>query len=164
MSLIVAVTARKPLVSIPLAILLAFTPLAQTGAAPDLSGTWVLNLAKSKLGKHPSVSSKTIVITYPHSDATIQMRSTSDGKLSTEEFTPDGKEHVSLQTAENQMFTKAQWKKSVLVAEMGGRITSGPASGYEPISLKSRWTLSADGRVLTEETDDPRQVFVYDKQ
>ncbi len=33
--------------------------IAQNSAPPDLSGTWVLNPAKSKLGKHNTISSET---------------------------------------------------------------------------------------------------------
>ena len=158
----VAAAVRKPLIAISLAILLAFSALAQTATPPDLSGSWVLNLAKSKLGKHATIGSETIVITCPNS--TIQFHNTTDGKESTVIYIPDGKEHIVKQISDSQIFSKAQWKKSVLVTESGGRIVGGAASGVEPINIKSRWTLSADGRVLTQEMDDPRQVFVYDKQ
>src|SRR5208282_336068 len=85
----VAAAVRKPLIAISLAILLAFSALAQTATPPDLSGSWVLNLAKSKLGKHATIGSETIVITCPNS--TIQFHNTTDGKESTVIYIPDGK-------------------------------------------------------------------------
>ena len=109
----------------------------------DLSGSWVLNLAKSKLGKHTTIGPETIVITCPNS--TIQFHTTMDGKESTVIYIPDGKEHIVKQISDSQIFLKAQWKKSVLVTESGGYIVGGPAIGVEPINIKSRWTLSADG-------------------
>jgi hypothetical protein len=158
-----ALTAQKIIVASFVAIMLACSALAQTAASPDLSGTWVLNLAKSKVGKHNTITTETIVIA--NKDSALEFRDTVDGKQSPPRtYTPDGKEHTVLLTAESQVFTKARWKKSALITESSARIVSGPASGFEPITLKSRWSLSADGRVLTEEIDDPRQTYVYHKQ
>lgn len=155
---------RQALIAIILALAVTFSALAQNPVTPDLTGTWVFNLAKSKLSKHVTISSETIVITCPNS--TIQFHFTTDGKESTETYTPDGKDHIVKEFPGGQLFSKAQWKKSVLVTESGGRLvmSNSPADGYEPIHDRDRWTLSSDGRALTREIDDPKQVFVYDKQ
>ena len=47
------------LLTIALGAALCGTAFAQTAAAPDLSGTWKLNLAKSKVDKHNKVTSET---------------------------------------------------------------------------------------------------------
>jgi len=61
------------------------------------------------------------------------------------------------------------WKKSSLVVETFARLKmpNMPAvNGTEPWRLKDRWTLSGDGRVLTDEAEgfDAKTVSVYDKQ
>ncbi len=53
---------RQILVTITLVLALMFSALAQTTAAPDFSGTWVLNAAKSTLPKDSTIKSQTIVI------------------------------------------------------------------------------------------------------
>jgi hypothetical protein len=157
-------TVRPALVTITLALAVTFSALAQKPVSPDLSGTWVLNLGKSKLSKRVTIGSETIVITCPNS--TIQFHFTTDGKESTETYTPDGKDHIVKEFSGGQLFSKAQWKKSVLVTESGSRLVmpNSAADGYQPIQDRERWTLSSDGRVLTREIEDPKQVFVYDKQ
>lgn len=155
---------RPALITITLALAVTLSTLAQNPVTPDLSGTWAFNLAKSKLSKHVTIGSETIVITCANS--TIQFHFTTDGKESTETYTPDGKDHIVRQFPGGQLFSKAQWKKSVLVTESGGRLVmpNSPADGYQPIHDRERWALSSDGRVLSREMDDAKQVFVYDKQ
>jgi hypothetical protein len=157
-------TVRPVLITITLALAVTFSALAQNPVTPDLSGTWVFNRARSKLSKHVTIGSETIVITCPNS--TIQFHFTTDGKESTESYSPDGKDHIVKEFPGGQLFSKAQWKKSVLVTEFGSRLVmpNSPADGYEPIENRDRWALSSDGRVLTREADDPKQVFVYDKK
>jgi hypothetical protein len=50
------------LITIALVLAVMFSELAQTTAAPDFSGTWVLNAAKSALPKDSTIKSQTIVI------------------------------------------------------------------------------------------------------
>ena len=144
---------RQSLITISLALAVAFSALAQNPATPDLSGTWVLNTVKSKISKHVTIGAETIVVTCTNS--TIQF-----------DITSDGKEHVVKELQGSQLFSRAQWKKSMLITESGGRIAmpNSPVDGYEPIHEKERWTLTSDGSSLIREIDDPKQVFVYDKQ
>jgi hypothetical protein len=159
-----AAVVRQPLITTTLALAIAFSALAQKPVTPDLSGRWVFNPAKSKLSKDVTIGSETIVITCPNS--TIRFHFTTDGKESTETYTPDGKDHMVKEFQGGQAFSKAQWKKSVLVTESSGRLVmpNSTADGYQVIHDRDRWALSSDGRVLTREVDDPKQVFVYDKQ
>jgi hypothetical protein len=142
---------------------------------PDLSGTWVLNLAKSKLGKHPTISSDTVVIIA--SESKIEIRETVDGKEETHSYVIDGKEYpyasarVS-QSVASENVTKASWKKTILMIEDIGRVrTSGVMGDAEVLHQTDRWTLSPDGKTLSEKTSSsgmadaaPSQLFVYDKQ
>jgi hypothetical protein len=53
---------RKLLITTALALAVAFSALAQNSAPADLSGTWVLNLAKSKLSTFTKIESQTAVV------------------------------------------------------------------------------------------------------
>jgi hypothetical protein len=143
--------------------------LAQDSATPDISGTWILNLAKSKLGKGADVRSETVVITLSASN--VAMHYTVNGKESNRAYSyvTDGKEHPFTEVQGGEDVVKAYWKKSALVIETIGRLkmpNSPDFDGSEGFHLKDRWTLSGDGRVLMEESDggDHKTVSVYDKQ
>ncbi len=159
---------RRPCLAALLLATFVLPLLAQTSAPPDLSGTWVLNLSKSKVAKHATPGAETVVIAA--SDSAIRMDiSFSDGK-ETHTWIPDGKEHLRNelrdQTAAGQVFEKAHWAKGVLVTESIARVSmpGQPVDGYEPIHSTERWSLSADKGTLSRTMDDPKQTWVYDKQ
>ena len=145
---------HRLLLSIALGAALVSTAFAQTAAHPDLSGTWKLNLAKSKLDKHETITSETLVITS--ADSYVEFRYTIDGKDYPHRYITDGKER-SIAEGGRQVspyiitMVKAQWQKSVLVIEVMHRTL--------------RWTLSSDGRTLTLDPDSNGKLsYVYDKQ
>jgi len=153
---------RRSLLALSL-IVLASPLVSQTAAPPDLSGTWVFNAAKSKLAKTVVLQSETLVIKCAGNS--IHVAIAWDGKESTEMYVVDGKEHTDLNVqGGGQLYSKAQWKKSTLITETGGRVRGIDGGDFEIMHDKVQWTLSADGRTLTREFDDPKQTFVYDKQ
>jgi hypothetical protein len=155
---------RQLLITIILVFIVMSSALAQTPAAPDLSGTWVLSAAKSTLAKDTTTKSETIVVTYKK--ATIVFHYKTDGKKSTETYTPDGQKRVMKDLASSQLISKASWHDSVLVIEstLEMKIPNVvvTVSGLKPVI--DTWTLAADGRTLTHATNDPKEIFVYDKQ
>ena len=82
---------HRLLLTLALSAALCSTAFAQTAATPDLSGTWKLNLAKSKLEKHSKIKSEIITITT--SGDTIQFHHAADPKDRFYTYTTDGKEH-----------------------------------------------------------------------
>ena len=84
---------RQLLVTITLVLAVIFSALAQTTAAPDLSGTWVLSAAKSALPKDSTIKSQTIVIDNKKSAIVFHYKT--DGKKLTETYTPDGKKRLA---------------------------------------------------------------------
>ncbi len=155
---------RQLLVTITLILAVMFSVLAQTTPAPDFSGTWVLSAAKSTLAKDSTIKSETIVVAYKKS--TIIFHYKTDGKKSTETYTPDGQKRVMKDMPTGQLISKASWHDSVLVIESTLEIKIPNVvvnvSGLKPVI--DTWTLSADGRTLTHETNGPKEIFVYDKQ
>ena len=156
---------RQLLIRLPIVLAVTFSALAQTAATPDFSGTWVLNISKSTLAKDGTIKSETIVIAYKKS--TIIFHYKTDGKKSTETYTPDGQKRVTKDMSSGQLISKASWQDSVLVIESTLEIKIPNVvvnvSGLKPVI--DRWTLAADGRTLTHETSDPnKEISVYDKQ
>jgi len=155
---------RQHLITVMLVLVVVFPALAQTASAPDLSGTWVLSIAKSTLAKDDTIKSETIVIEYKKS--AIIFHDKTDGKKSTDTYTPDGQKRVTANMSSGQLVSTASWHGSVLVVEstleMKVPNVVVTVSGLKPVV--DTWTLAADGRTLTHEIDDPKEVFVYDKQ
>jgi hypothetical protein len=149
---------RQLLIAITL-VLVMFSGFAKAAAAPDFSGTWVLNAAKSTLPKDSTIKSETIVIS--NKESTIVFHYKTDGKKSTETYTPDGKKRAS-----GQLTSSASWNDSVLVIESTLDIKIPNATvvvtGLKPIV--DTWTLAADGRTLTHDADDHKEIYVYEKQ
>ena len=137
-----------------LAILLAL-PVA---AAPNLSGNWVLNLAKSQYGQFPAPEVMTRRI--QHMDPALSMstyQKGAQGEVTTElKYSTDGKPVVN---GENK--GSAHWEGDKLVIET--------SRDYQGTTLTQReeWTLSAVGKTLNVTTHvklpngefDVKQVF-----
>lgn len=151
-----------------LLLLVAFTEavFAKPSPRPDISGTWVLNIDKSKLAKGTDIHSETLAIAC--SESTITIRDDVDGKVSTRTYLADGKDHPFAEVRGGQDFVKASWKKSTLVIQVSGRLETPNSSldGSEVWHTEDRWSVSADGRVLTEKSEafDTTATLVYDKR
>ena len=159
--------ARLLLLSFAIVCILASGALAQN-SVPDFSGTWVLDLSKSKLAKHATPDAETLIIAA--SDSSIRIDISFSGGKETHNWIPDGKEHLRIELRDRsyagQLFEKAHWAKGVLITELISRVSMpGQAvDGFEPIHSTERWSLSSDKTTLTRTMDDPKQVWVYVKQ
>jgi hypothetical protein len=150
-----------------LCCLMSIVAFAQAAANPDLSGTWIFNPSKSHLPEGADLSAETLVIAASRSK--VVMRFTSNGKESKPvTYVPDGKEHSIAQFQGGEDVTIASWKKSVLLVETIGRVKAAALGGdeLESFHYKDRWTLSADGQALTQESksEGAVSIVVYDKQ
>ena len=155
---------RQFLITFTLVIAVMFSVFATAAEAPDFSGTWVLNVAKSTLPKDSTTKSETIVIENKKSAIVFHYKT--DGKKSTETYTPDGKKRASMKMASGQLNSSASWHDSVLVIESTLDIKIPNATvvvtGLKPVI--DTWTLAADGRTLTHDADDHKEIYVYEKQ
>jgi len=155
---------RQFLITIALVVPVMFSVFATAAETPDFSGTWVLNIAKSTLPKDSTIKSGTIVIENKKSAIVFHYKT--DGKKSTETYTPDGKKRVSVNTSSGQLNSSASWHDSVLVIESTLDIKIPDATvvvtGLKPVI--DTWTLTAEGRTLTHDADDHKEIYVYEKQ
>jgi hypothetical protein len=135
---------------------------AQLAGAPNFSGEWRLNPAKSEYGSFPAPAE--VVRKIRHNEPSLTMTTQqkgAQGQVSTElTYTTDGKEVVN-KLANGESRGSAHWDNGRLVIESTREVQGTP--------LKSRevWSLSTDERVLTVTTHltlpqgefDVRQVF-----
>ena len=154
---------RQLLITITL-VIAVMSVFATAAEAPDFSGTWVLNVAKSTLPKDSTIKSRTIVIENKKSAIVLHYKT--DGKKSTETYTPDGKKRASVNMSSGQLNSSASWHDSALVIESTLDIKIPNATvvvtGLKPVI--DTWTLTAEGRTLTNDADDHKEIYVYEKQ
>jgi hypothetical protein len=113
-------------------------------AAPNLTGDWKLNLAKSQYGPMPApvevtrkIKLEGISLSMSTYQKTAQRESTSELK-----YTTDGKVCVNKVTNGDSKGT-ARWEGNTLIIE------SSQQNGASEIKSRENWTLSSDGRTLT---------------
>jgi len=153
---------------LPFATILLIVPTTtstQDKVAPNLSGTWRMNLAKSKLPKASKIQSETVII--KQDGLQIEFHFDIDGNQSVHSYTADKKEKVirEIPQAGSKIVDKAYWKGATLVTE--SKIVFNMSSPIgEIMPTKDSWTVSSDGLLLTEksQSEDGQSETVYDKQ
>ena len=135
----------------------------QSPAKPNLTGTWVMDPAKSNFGGLEVPQSARYLIR--HLGAKVEMQYEQDGHITRVDVTPDGEEHVLEEGPDSENLARVYWSGSVLVFE--GRIRPKTSSNAIPVKWTSRWSLSPDKKILTIErhissdqaTADQKVVF-----
>ena len=113
-------------------------------AAPNLTGEWKLNLAKSQYGPIPApleVTRKIKVEGISLSMSTYQ-KSAQRENTSELKYTTDGKVCINKMTNGESKGT-ARWEGGTLIIE------SSQQNGPSEIKSREAWTLSSDGKTLT---------------
>jgi hypothetical protein len=142
-------------------------PLAAQDDSPAvLAGSWTLNLAKSKVDPKYPVKSQTVEISY--TEPTIKFHYMTDGKPLDLIYTVDGKEHDAPGPAMRNMesIIKATWKKGMLYTESISRMGM-VGTQTDSLMLGAHWSVSEDGKVLTEKTGSDfggGHLYTFDKQ
>jgi hypothetical protein len=126
-----------------IAVLASVAPAADK---PNFSGDWTLDASKSEFGPMPPPATMTRKI--DHSDPAVTVTQAMTGgpqgdQTVTMKYSTDGKETVN-QLMGNDVKAKANWDGSALVIAMTADF------GGAEIKLTNKWTLSADGKTLTD--------------
>jgi hypothetical protein len=120
--------------------------LAPAADKPNFSGEWTLDASKSEFGPMPAPASMTRKI--DHSDPGLTVTQATTGgpqgdQTTTMKYSTDGKETVN-QFMGNDIKAKANWDGNALVIAMTADF------GGNEIKLTNKWTLSDDGKTLTD--------------
>ncbi len=134
-------------------------------ATPNFTGEWKMNATKSDFGQMPPPSSAVKKIT--HEDPNLKDVSTWTGDQGEMEinatYTTDGKECAN-KSPMGESKSTLKWDGDTLVIETKADFEGNTAT------ITSRWTLSGDGKVLTEKAHfsssmgEGDMTIVYDKQ
>jgi hypothetical protein len=135
-------------------------------ATPDLTGTWKLNTSKSEFGQFPAPNSMTQKITHAEPKLTVENNmSGPQGDIAfTANYSTDGKETTNQGFGGSEVKSVARWDGDALLIETKGSF------GDNQFTMKDRWTLSQDGKVLTVQRKfssamgDMDQKLVMEKQ
>jgi hypothetical protein len=119
------------------------------GDAPNLSGTWKLDVSKSNFGQMPPPASQTDTI--EHNEPSIKIVEDQKGGMMgdmnlTTTLSSDGKETTSTGMGGTPVTSITHWEGSTLV------INSTTSFQGSDVKIKDSYTLSPDGKTLTEVT------------
>jgi len=134
---------------------------------PSLSGTWVLNVSKSNFGQIPPPASQTDTI--EDNEPSVKIAEDQKGGMMgdlnvTTTLSTDGKETTSSGMGGAEVKSTAQWEGGTLV------VNSKTSFQGSDIKIKDSYSVSADGKTLTEVTHVESgmgnfdSTSVYDKQ
>ncbi len=130
-------------------VMAAFTValgLAAVGQAkPNFTGAWKLNIEKSEFGPMPPPTSMNLKIDHTDPDLKVATaQSGAQGDMNYElKYNTEGKETTNT-IGPMEAKSTATWEGDDLAIN-----TKVDANGVE-VGLKGKWTLSADGKTLTE--------------
>lgn len=114
-------------------------------AKPNFSGDWKLNVDKSDFGPMPPPTSMTMKIDHADPDLKVNTAmSGAQGDMTVDaKYNTEGKETTN-QFGPMEVKSTANWEGDELVMNM-----KFDANGTE-ITIKGKWSLSADGKTLTQ--------------
>jgi hypothetical protein len=136
-----------------------------SGAKPNYSGTWKLNVSKSDFGPIPGPDSRTDVI--EHNDPTLKVSTAQEGAQGKQEYTlnmtTDGKEATNTPGG-LEVKSIGGWEANNLVMNIKLRVQD------NDVAVKATWLLSEDGKTLTQSQHlstamgELDQKMVFEKQ
>jgi hypothetical protein len=126
-------------------VIAAAANMAMAADKPDFSGNWKLDADKSTFGPMPPPTSMTRKVVHKDPDLAVdQAQSGDQGDQNTSmKYSTDGKETTNSMMG-NDVKSKAVWEGKTLV------ITSAANFGGADVKLTDKWSLSDDGKTLTD--------------
>ena len=139
--------------------------MAASGAKPNYSGTWKLNVAKSDFGPIPGPDTRTDVI--EHNDPMLKVSTSQDGAQGKQEYTlnmtTDGKEAIN-KPGGLEVKSIGGWEANNLVINVKLKFQD------NDVEAKTTWLLSEDGKTMTQNQHlttamgELDQKMVFEKQ
>jgi hypothetical protein len=113
-------------------------------AKPNFTGEWKLNPSKSEFGQMPAPSSMVQKMTHDEPNLKVSVKQTSDmGEFAFDAtYTTDGKESTNTMM-DSPSKSVVTWDGDTLLIETKGKF------GDSEFKMNDKWTVSADGKVLT---------------
>ena len=139
-------TRFRSLVPAIVAVALAAAPAAvRAQQAPNLSGTWELDVAQSSFGMMQGPSKATMVI--EHQDPALKITNTQVSargeRTLTSSFTTGGKESRNTGGMGGEVVSTLKWEGATLTSAAKTQIQG------NDVSIAEKWAVSSDGKTLT---------------
>jgi hypothetical protein len=154
---------RNAVATLLLALAAAGAMAATKDRQVDFSGTWKLNLQKSKGAPDWRPDTVLVVLQSPYQiHFAYFLNADATQPFENQDYVTNGKEARAYATANEVAYASARWTgKNVLQVRLHHVIHAEVAD--TDWSETDTWTLSDDGRTLTNKTSDGK-IIVYDKQ
>ena len=160
-------------VILSLCIVLASGAFALGIAAPDFTGTWIRDVARSdEMGTYVDGKLQTVSVdlVVRHEGTSLQVESRWSFKPATQvNYILEGTENTVTDERGNPFTYRATWNNDQLVIEGSTKVNT--PFGNTERKAKEEWSLSADGRTLTITTTsagspfgNPTRKQIYTKQ
>jgi hypothetical protein len=124
----------------------ALASLAPAADKPNFSGNWVLDADKSNFGPMPAPTTMTRKVDHNDPAMTVEQATTGGAQgdqQATMKYSTDGKETTNNMMG-NDVKSTCVWEGNALVVKMAADF------GGTEIKITDKWTLSDDGKVLTD--------------
>ncbi len=132
-------------------------------SVPNLNGTWKLDQDAST-GPPIAKGASILVITQSGDDFTFDYYASSNGKrgelIQTSAYSTDGRERRGNKIRTYVTYVRSYWHRSTLVMQTRNVMD---LDGYQTFNTEDRWTLSEDGKTLTDQSSDGTKA-VYVRQ
>lgn len=148
-------------------LLAALVSVASAQTAPtDFSGIWKMNLTKSTFSKDAPTEAE--ILTVKNLGGRLEFDSQSGGREDIHVYEIERKPRAQPELLNGSMSAKVYWKAGALIIEERPTGKSSRLSfANSPMeATTSRWTLSQDGKILTDsvESAEGKSVLVYERQ
>jgi hypothetical protein len=146
-----------------LASAVLFFALFFAQSTPNLAGTWKFDPNTSS-GQPAARGASLLVVTQSGDALTFDyypVNNRERGELiQSSEYTADGRDHPGNKIRTYVSYVKAYWQGKSLILQTKSVMDP---DGYQSFTLEDRWTLSNDGKTLTNHSSDGTKV-VYTRQ
>lgn len=130
---------------------------------PNLSGTWKLD-GDASTGPPAAKGALILVITQSGDNLTFDYYAANNGErgelIQSSPYTSDGRDHPGNKIRTYVTYVKTYWQGKSLVVQTKGILD---VEGTQTFTLEDRWTLSNDGKTLTDHASDGTKV-VFTRQ
>ncbi len=139
--------------------ILFFAFFAQS--VPNLGGTWKLDQDAST-GPPAAKGASVLVITQSGDDFTFEYYASRNGKrgdlIQTSYYSTDGRERQGNKIRTYVTYVRSYWHGNTLVLQTRNILD---VDGYQTFKTENRWSLSDDGKTLTDKSSDgTKAVYV----
>jgi hypothetical protein len=154
---------RNAVATLLLALAASGAMAASKDRQVDFSGTWKLNMQKSKGAPDWRPDTVLIVLQSPYQIHLVYfLNAAAPSPFETHDYVTNGKESKLYATGAEEVYAGVRWTSKYVLQVRMHHIVRSEIADTDWTEIDT-WTLSDDGKTLTNKISDGK-VLVYDKQ